>query len=77
MPNLKVRRGNEWITISGMPSVSSADNGKSLVVENGEWIVGEIKTETTTLNTPDWSQNDANANDYIKNRTHWLIQESS
>ena len=77
MSNLKVRRGNEWITISGMPSVSSDDNGKSLIVENGEWVVSKIQSESTTLNTPDWSQNDETANDYIKNRTHWLEQEAS
>ena len=77
MSNLKVRRGNEWITISGMPTVSSDDNGKSLIVENGEWVVSKIQSESTTLNTPDWSQNDETANDYIKNRTHWLEQEAS
>lgn len=77
MSNLKVRRGNEWITISGMPSVSNNDNGKSLVVENGEWVVSKINTETTTLNTPNWLQNDETANDYIKNRTHWIEQEAS
>lgn len=77
MSNLKVRRGNEWITISGMPTVSSSDNGKSLIVENGEWVVSKIQSESTTLNTPDWSQNDETANDYIKNRTHWLEQEAS
>lgn len=77
MSNLKVRRGNEWITISGMPTVSSNDNGKSLIVENGEWVVSKIQSGSTTLNTPDWSQNDETANDYIKNRTHWLEQEAS
>lgn len=77
MSNLKVRRGNEWITISGMPTVSSQDNGKILIVENGEWKVSSAKGNSILSNTPDWAQNDETASGYIENRTHWIIKEKS
>ena len=40
--------GNQWREVggitggSGLPDVTSADNGKALVVDNGEWTVGEV-----------------------------------
>lgn len=32
------------LTISGLPDVTSADNGKALTVQNGMWAVGSVIT---------------------------------
>lgn len=47
---------------------------KALNAQNAETLCGktleELKAELTTQ--PDWAQNDPDAIDYIKNRTHWI-----
>lgn len=35
----------------------------------------KAKIDTVAEAKPDWNQNDANALDYVKNRTHWVEQE--
>lgn len=41
---LKVLYGDgTWGTVEALPSVSSSDNGKFLMVVNGEWAVGSIQ----------------------------------
>lgn len=39
------------------------------------WTKGKIK-ESITASTADWNQNDSNANNYVKNRTHWEEEEN-
>lgn len=31
-----------------------------------------IRKQISKLKRPDWNQNDEDAQDYVKNRTHWL-----
>lgn len=46
---------------SGLPTVSSSDSGKTLVVnESGEWEVDIVQ--------PDWNINDSTSASYVKNR---------
>ena len=52
---------DELPKISALPEVTEDDNGKTLMVDNGQWKV-DIGTQ------PDYSQNNPESGNYIKNR---------
>ena len=72
---IKAKNGNEWLSVSSLPSVSEKDDGKSLIVKNGEWVV--TKTATSGSQSvikqlqSDWNEKDPSKSNYIKNRTHY------
>lgn len=72
---IKAKNGNEWLSVSSLPSVSEKDDGKSLIVKNGEWVV--TKTANSGSQSvikqlqSDWNEKDPSKSSYIKNRTHY------
>lgn len=54
----------QYVDASGVPSVTAADNGKVLRVDNGAWGPVDMPEQVQ----PDWNQNDSTAADYVKNR---------
>lgn len=58
------------VTVNEVPSCSTSDNGKILGV-----VDGAVAWKATTI--PDWNQNDATQPDYINNRTHYDLGNTS
>lgn len=48
------------------------ENGKHYSIKNTEGELEELGSGSSHVETPDWNQNDSTANDYIKNRTHYV-----
>lgn len=44
---------------------------KTIISAVQEWTKKEIKKNIVPPSTPDWNENDSNADGYIENRTHW------
>lgn len=47
-----------------LPSVTTDDNGKALIVTNGEWVVSELEDETQA----DWNETDETSKAFILNK---------
>ena len=58
-------------------AIASAAAGAMAEISQLETQIGELaetKVNKTDLVQADWAQNDENAIDYVKNRTHWAEQ---
>ena len=58
----------QYVDASGVPSVTAADNGKVLRVDNGAWGPVDMPEQVQS----DWNQNDATQPDYVKNKPFYL-----
>lgn len=63
---LKAKNGDNWLSFNGLPDIGRFDEGKSLVVKNGQW-----KADVVTKTQANWNQNNKNSVSYIRNRTHY------
>lgn len=63
---LKAKNGDSWLSFNGLPDIGRSDEGKSLVVKNGQW-----KADAVTKTQANWNQNNKNSVSYIRNRTHY------
>jgi hypothetical protein len=72
---IRAKSGDEWLSINSLPSVTAQDDGKSLVVKNGEWTVarqGAASSSSGRSVQANWNENDPYSMSYIKNRTHYM-----
>lgn len=68
------RNGNAELNvgINGNEFTLKRNSAEDKIVTLTDPNTGEALSLAGSATTPDWNQNDENASDYIKNRTHWF-----
>lgn len=74
---IRAKNGDEWLSINSLPSVTAQDDGKSLVVKNGEWAVAKVAGGAAGGSSgrtaqADWNEMNPSSASYIRNRTHYV-----
>lgn len=66
-------RASRMAIMRALPSVRSVVGAPA---DPPESVYDQLMERMAQLETPDWAQNDPNAKDYVRNRTHYVSRES-